>query len=106
MLLNPAAASFICTLATAIYCAAACAICQHPLHAEQGVVQGVPPEKDAPPGFRIEDSFMWECLGGEEAAQEASSEIRYDQSEAFEYCLQLYQTVSKIQPSKFGHYIV
>ena len=70
------------------------------------VLQGMPPDKDAAPCFRIEDSFMWDCLGGDEAAQESAPEQRYDQSEAFEYCLQLYQSVSKIQPSKFGHYIV
>ena len=70
------------------------------------VLQGMPPDKDAAPCFRIEDSFMWDCLGGDEAAQESAPEQRYDQSEAFEYCLQLYQSVSKIQASKFGHYIV
>ena len=55
---------------------------------------------------RVEGAYLWESLGSAEGGQDALPEQQYDQSEAFEYCLHLYNSVPQVRASKAGSYTV
>ena len=50
--------------------------------------------------------YMFKVLGGDDKDRLPICQQRFDQTQAFEYCLQLYQTVPEVRMSKYGHFIV
>ena len=63
-------------------------------------------DAELPSHTRVEDAYLWEGLGSADAGQDVVPDQQFDQSEAFEYCLHLYNSVPEVRASKAGSYIV
>ncbi|KAK9803457.1 hypothetical protein WJX73_003993 [Symbiochloris irregularis] len=53
----------------------------------------------------VSSSYMFKAMGADERERLPICQQRFDQTQAFEYCLQLYQAVSDIHLSKYGHFV-
>ena len=58
------------------------------------------------PAADLAGMYMYKVLGADDRERLPMCQQRFDQTQAFEYCLQLYQAVPEVRMSKFGHFIV
>lgn len=50
--------------------------------------------------------YMYKVLGADDKERQPICQQRFDQTQAFEYCLQLYQAVPEVRMSKYGHFVL
>lgn len=73
---------------------------------EQDDSKGVSEKAEEQSTGGLKGMYMYKVLGGDDKDRLPICQQRFDQTQAFEYCLQLYQAVPEVRISKYGHFVV